>query len=445
MAFVVSSGQLTDVQRPTFRGPVALLLADNVTQDYAEIWRTQPQVRTVTGFLARNIAQLGLHTYQRLSETDRKRLREHPFAQLLARPSPWTTPYRFMNRLVMDVTIYDNWIGVKALVGGEVRAVVRFDPRRVRPVGDNPFEPDAYEVRGNRGKREFPADQVVHLRGYSPDDDRWGSAPMESLRSILAEEYEASRYREQLWRNGARASGYLKRPAEAPAWSDTAKKRFRSQWQAQYTGAGPDAGGTPILEDGMDWVAAHMTPRNAQYLEARKLTREEVAAAYHIPLPMVGILDHATFSNIKEQHKQLYSDCLGPWLAMIQQDLMLQLLPDFSDAADVYCEFNLAEKLRGSFEERATQIQTSVGAPWMTRNEARALDNLPAIPGGDQLVTPLNVLIGGQASPTDAAPDGVASATPTHVKDLRRRLSDPDPLAAAAAALDLDLASEGTL
>jgi hypothetical protein len=35
----------------------------------------------------------------------------------------------------------------------------------------------------------------------------------------------------------------------------------------------------------------------------------------------------------------------------------------------------------------------------MTANEARALRNMPAIDGGDELVTPLNVLVGGQAVP----------------------------------------------
>jgi hypothetical protein len=64
----------------------------------------------------------------------------------------------------------------------------------------------------------------------------------------------------------------------------------------------------------------------------------------------------------------------------------------------------LAAKLAGSFEEAATQLQTSVGAPFMSRNEARARLNLPHIEDGDGLVTPLNVVVGGQASPTDSAP-----------------------------------------
>jgi HK97 family phage portal protein len=411
MAFVVSAGQLAQTTKPVFRAPVTAWLAEGVTQNYATIWRTQPNVRTVISFLARNIAQLGLHTFRRVDETDRERLRDHPLAQLLGRPTPWTTTYRFFDTLVSDLGIYDNAITAKVRADGQPRALQRVDPRNVSPVGDNPFVPAGFEIRGNKGKQILPADQVIHWRGYNPDDSRWGCSPMETLRRILSEEFEAGRYREQLWRNQARASGYLKRPLDAPAWSKDGKERFRGQWQAQYTGGGPQAGGTPILEDGMEFVPAASTARDAQYIEARKLTREEVAAAFHIPLPMVGILEHATFSNIREQHKQLYQDCLGPWLQMIQQEIGLQLVDDFADTAGVYVEFNLAEKLRGSFEERAAQIQTSVGAPWMTRNEARALDNMPAVDGGDELVTPLNVLVGGQASPTDSAPPPRSEST----------------------------------
>jgi hypothetical protein len=42
----------------------------------------------------------------------------------------------------------------------------------------------------------------------------------------------------------------------------------------------------------------------------------------------------------------------------------------------------------------------------MTANEARARLNLPSLAGdADQLVTPLNVMVGGQASPRDATPE----------------------------------------
>jgi hypothetical protein len=154
------------------------------------------------------------------------------------------------------------------------------------------------------------------------------------------------------------------------------------------------------------------------------LTREECARSYHIPPPLVGILDHATFSNITEQHKSLYTDTLGPWLEMIQQDIELQLLPEFDDVDGVYLEFNIAEKLKGDFKEQTSALQSAVGRPWLTADEARGLMNLPSL-GGDaaELVTPLNVIVGGQASPNDSAPppDSVTPPKQLPAPDGKRR------------------------
>jgi hypothetical protein len=211
-----------------------------------------------------------------------------------------------------------------------------------------------------------------------------------------------------MWKSGARTTGVLVRPVEAPDWGPTEKRRFREMWRS-FTDGGGAEGGTPILEDGMEYKAVGFNPEQAQYIEARKLTREEVSAAYYIPPPLIGILDHATYSNIKEQHAHLYQDTLGPWMVMLQQEIAAQILPDLpGDNSDVYCEFNIDSKLRGSFEEQAVAASTATGRPWMTVNETRARNNLPSIEGGDSLITPMNVTEGGQASPRDTAPEPAA-------------------------------------
>jgi HK97 family phage portal protein len=423
VTFVVTSGQLAALERSQGAYRSSVRVTDRLALSYADIWRTQPQVRTVVSFLSRNIAQIGCHVYRRVSDTDRTRLTDHPLAAILAKPNPRTTRYRFFESLVSDLGIHDNALWAKAQVDGQPYALIRLDPSRVTPLGDSWMWADGYRLQGNRGYRDFTPDQVVHFHGYNPADQRWGVSPLETLRGILAEEYEAGNWREQLWRNGARFPGYIARPKDAGDWSDRARSRFVESWKGLYTGDGPGAGGTPVLEDGMTFQATGITPEQAQYLETRKLTREEVAAAFHIPLPMVGILDHATFSNIKEQHQQLYQDTLGPWLSMIAEDLMLQLLPDLDGSADVYLEFNLAEKMRGSFEEQAATMQTATGGPWMTRNEARARVNLPAIDGADELVVPLNVTAGGQASPTDSAPKSGAALAKSFIERQARVLA----------------------
>ena len=119
--------------------------------------------------------------------------------------------------------------------------------------------------------------------------------------------------RTRFWLNKAAVGGVIERPAEAPKWSDPARDRFRTDWDERFAGPG-NAGKTPVLEDGMTFKPEAFSPADAQWAEGRRLTREEVARAFHIPPPMVGVLDNATFSNISEQHRMLYQDTLGPWL-----------------------------------------------------------------------------------------------------------------------------------
>ena len=395
--------------RPTWSSSVvrrSVRMYDSFNYDYATLYRTQPNVRTCVDFLARNIAQLGLHTFRRISDTDRERLFDHGLPKLLAMPLPAefkVTRYRLIESLMADLGIYFNAYWLKLRTSGTLRGILRVPPIYMTVKGG--LVPTGYELTIGGRRWTFSPDQVVHFRGYNPEDPISGLSPLETLRRVLAEEHAAGNYREEFWENSARMHGFVKRPAIAPEWSDTARARFIAEFAALYSGEGT-GGKTAVLEDGMEWQSATFNPQESEYLAGRKLTREECARAYHIPLPMVGILDHATFSNIAEQHKNLYQDSLGPWLATLEQDIELQLLPDFQDSDGIYVEFNIHEKLAGSFEEQTKSLQSAVGRPWMTANEARARMNLPRSEqeDADLLVTPLNVLTGGLASPRDSAP-----------------------------------------
>ncbi len=424
MTLVQSLGTLAELPADWWpRGSYgAVQLAANYTADYETIYRTQPNVRTTVDFLARNVAQLGLHVFRRVSDTDRERLADHPLAKLLGRPNPATTRYRMIESTLIDFGVHWNayWLKVRA---DDALALVRIPPVYVEVEGG--LLPKRYWITYGGLRKEFAPADIVHFRGHGTPT--FGISPLETLRRVLAEEYEAGEYRAGLWKNAARMSGIIERPAAAPEWSPEARERFTSEFAALYAGD-TNSGKTAVLEEGMTWKAASFSSRDAEYLAGRKLTREEVARAYHVPLPMVGILDHATFSNVKEQHKHLYQDCLGPILVQMEEDVELQLLPEF-ESAGVYVEFNIAEKLKGSFEEQAAALSSAVGRPWMTADEARARQNLPSM-GGDaeQLVTPLNVLVGGQASPRDSAPPkalrSARKAADDDVDELHVRLHD---------------------
>lgn len=422
MAFVVSSGELATTGAGVLPAYAPATFRAQ-PWEYETIWRTQPQVRTVIGFIARNIAQLGVHVFRRISDTDRERLRDHPLAVLLDEPLPRMTQYRFIERIVSDRALYDNFYGIKLKLNGRLR-ILPVPPTLIRPYGGNWIAPEHYETAGGR---EFGVDEVIHIHGYSPTDMTFGESPIESLRELILESSEAAKQRAQMWKGGARLTGVLIRPADAPEWDSKDRRRFREMWRTFSQGGGAE-GGTPVLEDGMDYKAVGFNPEQAQYIEARKLTREECAAAYYIPPPLIGILDHATYSNIKEQHAHLYQDTLGPWTVDLQQEFAAQILPDLPDNRDVYAEFNVEAKMRGDFESQAAAASTATGGPWMTRNEIRARNNLPRVEGGDDLIVPMNVTEGGLASPRDTAPEPGDGAPKAGGRPRRKASGKPSTL-----------------
>lgn len=368
------------------------------------VWRTQPAVRTVVGFLASNIAQVPLHAFRRRPDGDHVRLdRDAPLSRLLREPHPAVTPYEGMEALAVDCTMWDRYAALKVEPSGQRPQLVRLPPWRWRFRRDSTDLPLAVEwTRGDGSVKTYGLDQLLWLDGYYADDD---ATPIDVLYDILFEQSESAKYRTELWANGARMPGWIERPHEAAEWSTRARDNFRAGWQ-QYASGGVKAGRTPILEDGMVYheLVNGVTPRDGEQIDARKLSISQVAAVFNIPSVFVGLLDDTSRSNVGEYREQLYADVLGGKFQKIQQAYNARLVPDFADPDVDYVEFNVAEKLRLAFEEQAKIFQTATGAPTMTRNEARRRMNLPRIEGADELIVPLNVIEGGQASPTDSAP-----------------------------------------
>ena len=181
--------------------------------------------------------------------------------------------------------------------------------------------------------------------------------------------------------------------------------------------------------------------REQQWAESVKLSREAVAAAYRINPSLVWHTDSQTYASSKDNARALYAECLGPDLQMIQQRINAFLLPMIGADPETYVEFDLTEKLKGSFEERASILQASVGGPWMTRNEARADVNLPPVAGGDELIVPLNVVEGGQASPQDTHMG--QNAAETTVKDfLIQHKAEGDQLTVTATDEEVEAVSD---
>jgi HK97 family phage portal protein len=391
--------------------------------DMSRVWRSQPSVRKVVSFIASNIASIPLHVYERAGDTDRRRVRDGDLAALIARPShaPGMTPVRFWERCLTDVLLYDRR-AIMVAEDGDRTELVRIPPRRFRLVTDGLDRVTAVRVTTGDGHTVDmdPAWFLLDV-GYSQSHGR-GTSPVETLTALLRETEEAVAYRSAMMRRSATHTGWVSRKEKWP--SAQARANFLTSLRA-FEAHAEREGGTLLLDEDMQWHDRTFKPTaGLDDLEARRLTDVEVAGAYHIPPELLGIRE-GNYSNLEAMRQSLYRDALGPYIAQWEQSLV-PLTERLSGGSALYIEAHMDSKLRGSFEEAARVLQTSTGAPWLTRNEARARQNLPAVEGGDALVTPLNVLVGGQASPTDSGTQNLSAGPVPAVKGVRVEVKSAD-------------------
>lgn len=382
------------------------------SDSYSALYRSQPSVRTVVDFIATNFAQLNPKVYQRLEDNDRRDWFDHPVAELLRNPNPTVSRYNFYRATQADLCIYDRAYWKKERKSGLVRALVRIPPSRLDIVFDQDTMKSTYRFKGEVISR----DEMVVFSGYHPDGSDGGVSPLETLRRVLAEDWASQNSRELYWRNGAKIPGWAERPLDAPEWNPDARDVFLQDLKLMTTGANS---GSPVLfEDGIKWKTGEVfSAQDSQYLDGRKLHYREVAQVYAPSL--VGLITEDLPGNAVESfHRQLYQDVLAPRCRAFQDEIDLQLLRlEEFDMGDAYCEINLAEKLKGSFEEQGRALVTAVGVPYLSINEGRTRLNLPRIdnPDFDVPIQPMNVIYGGQPAVTmptadPSTPPSTASA-----------------------------------
>ena len=378
--------------------------------DAAQLYRTQPNLRAVVSFLADNAAQIPIKVYERASDTDRPRVLDSPAALLLAKPNPDMTAYEFKRWMYSDLLLYERFL---TLI---VPSKVTDSGWELRPIpaawilsykGKSPFAPEAIVIGTGQGTGpiEVPAERFILFHGYDPTDPMRQYSRISALKETLHEQIESNSFRRQMWHRGGRFNAYLTRPKDVASWSDSAFERFKETWKASW--AGDDAaegGGLPILEDGMEIKTVQFNSKDAQWAESVKLSREDCAAVYHVNPGMIWPGSGQTYASARDNARALYNDCLAPTLMQATDRLNMALLPRVGEPDNHYIAYDITIKTEGTYEEKIATLSSAVGAPFLSRNEARARLDLPAIEGGDDLITPLNVLTGGLASPRDTDP-----------------------------------------
>ena len=406
--------------------------------DARQLYATQANLHAVISYLADSIAQLPLKVYVRDGETQRRRDRESDAAKLLFRPNVDQTAFEFWNAVAIEYYLFGvSTVWITPDAESESHWRMRIIPREWITDEDyiTNYAPELLHVYTALDGEEIviPRSEFVQFRMYAPGNPGGYQSPISALKSVLNEQIQAERFRTAVWASSGRFNAYITRPKDVKPWTPEQQKEWLKTFREGWSANGSKSGNMPLLEDGMEIKPYQFNSKEAQYAETKQLSREDVAAAYHVNPALIWHTGTQTYASAKDNARALYAECLGPTLQMIQQRVVSFVFPIIGAAPDTYCEFDFTEKLKASFEERAGVLQSATGGPWITRNEARAYNNLPPIDGADELIVPLNVIEGGQASPTDTHMD---ARVPMTVMPTEESASEPEAKAPTEIQID---------
>ncbi|EPR12242.1 hypothetical protein M527_01800 [Sphingobium indicum IP26] len=228
---------------------------------------------------------------------------------------------------------------------------------------------DVYEPQmpamGARKRRLLAAD-VIHLKDRS-DDGLIGrsrlSRARETLRAATAQQTFATAFLER----GAQPSGVLEVPG---TMSQEQRTTLREAFKSRHGGA-DNAGSTLVLDGGISWKSAQISPEDAELLASRRFSVEEIARVFGVPPPLVGDLTHGTFTNSREAARWFGQFSLTPRVRRIEAELNRAL---FGPGSRYEIEFDMSDLLRSDPETRWASHKIAVEAGILDPEEIRQIE-----------------------------------------------------------------------
>lgn len=340
--------------------------------------------------IAETVASFPVITYKRLPDGGRTRATDVPLYTLLHdRPSDSMTPFHFWDAVVKTaINKGCCYVYIERNGAGEPANLNILENGKVRFAYNGGIKSYIYDLGGKNVV--ISDDDMIHVLGFT-ENGIVGIPMLQYAERAIRLGIASELYGERFFTKGFTLGGVIEMPnMPTPQQIDVMRRSF----EALHAGL-ENSHSVAIVPGGGKYIAQQMSNEQAQFIELRKYQLLEIARIFRIPPHMLGSMDAATFSNIEHQSLEFIRDTIRPWLTRIEQELNRKLF----GFGEYFAEFLIDDTLRGDTNSRKDYFNTALQGGWMTVNEVRRLENLPPLPGGDVLRTPLNMAPAAEKQP----------------------------------------------
>lgn len=324
----------------------------------------------------------------------------HPLQDLIDQPNPFWSRQHLMTLIVLELELTGNSVlcKVRAEPDGAPVNVFTIRPQRIAPIPSRDIHVLGYEVRAADGKPHFlGAADAIHVQFPDPANPFWGLSPLQSAAKAIEVDRESAAWQRNALSNMLVPPGvFAMRGHITKQQFEDAKEILREQYQEAANARRPLMTGPDV-----EWRQLSMSPAELDFLETRKLTREEICSVFGVPPPVAGILERATYSNIETARTIWWQDTLLPLVDMIAGALTRGLASEFGDNFRLVPDLTAVPAMLTVVERRVAIIKDlfSMGVPFNTASEAVALGL--SSPGGDIGYLPANLSPVTEGGPLD--------------------------------------------
>lgn len=344
-----------------------------------------------TKIRAESIGKLSLKVYK-----EREEYKEHELYYLLKyKPNPLMNSINFWKCIEAQRTLKGNaYAYIERNKRGQVTGIYPIDSDNVtKVIDDNNFLSSLskvwYIVIDNKGiKHKLYSDEILHFIGDITLDGLIGIAPLEYLKCTVENGRATQEFVNKFFKNGLSTKGVIQYVGDL---DEKAKRTFRKEFESMSNGL-ENAHSVSLLPLGYQFQPLSLSMADAQFLENSKLTKREIAAAFGMKSYHLNDLERATFNNLTEQQKDFYITTLQPSLTNYEQEMQDKLFSQYETLKDVRVEFNVDTILRSDIKTRYESYRIGIQSGFLSPNEVRKKENLPAKEGGDELLANGNMI-----------------------------------------------------
>lgn len=162
------------------------------------------------------------------------------------------------------------------------------------------------------------------------------------------------------------------------------RQQIRESWNQSSIGNG--GSGVAVLPSNITYTQISQNAEEAQLLQNRQFNALTILQFFGINPVMMGILDHSSYGTIESVMRDFVSNCLSPYVVMLEQELNAKLVKENERGVTI----NLNEKVLLLTDKAASANYYSslVNNGILSRNEARYELNYAPIEGGDDIIIP---------------------------------------------------------